>query len=214
MPETLQITSLAMVALYSFVAAITPGPNNIMLLSSGLTFGMRRTVPHMAGILAGFLVLTTVIVIGVGAAVMAVPAFRYALLAGGTAFMVYLAYKTMTASSDLKQREAKRPLTFSEAAAFQAINPKAWGFGLSYMALVIGVSPGEVVTFWIAVYAILIPQISTAISALSWAGLGQVMTQLIDSPRTVRLINILLGLTLFLMIPLMFWSELREILAL
>ena len=89
-----------------------------------------------------------------------------------------------------------------------------WGFGLSYMALVIGVSPGEVVTFWIAVYAILIPQISTAISALSWAGLGQVMTQLIDSPRTVRLINILLGLTLFLMIPLMFWSELREILAL
>ena len=69
-------------------------------------------------------------------------------------------------------------------------------------------------TFWIAIIAILIPQISTVISAFSWAGLGQIMSRLIDSPGTVRVINILLGLTLFLMIPLMFWSELRAILML
>lgn len=214
MLETLQTTPLLFVALFAFAAAITPGPNNIMLMSSGLTFGMRRTIPHMVGIAAGFLVLTVVLVLGVGAVLMAVPPFRYALLVGGTLFLCYLAYKTMTAPTDLAQRQSKRPLTFLEAAAFQFINPKGWGFGLSYIALVTGVSPNGKLTFWIAIFAILIPQVATYISAITWSGLGQFMARLIDSPKTVKAINIGLGLTLLAMIPLMFWTELDAILKL
>ena len=213
MLETLQTTPIYIVALYAFVAAMTPGPNNIMLLSSGLTFGIQRTVPHMVGIASGFLLLTTLLVFGVGAVLMVFPPFRYGLLVGGTLFMFYLAYKTFTAPTDLKQRESKRPLNFWEAAAFQFINPKTWGFGLSYMALVIGVAPEGKITFWIAFYAILCPQLATCVSAITWAGLGRLMAQLIDNPGKVRVINIALAFTLFLMIPLMFWSELRDVLS-
>lgn len=212
MIEALQNTPLFAPALYAFIAAMTPGPNNLMLLSSGLTFGFARTLPHMLGVSFGFLILTVAIVAGVGAAIMAMPTVRWFLLLGGTMFMIYLAYKTMTAPADLKQRESKRPLRFWEAAAFQAINPKAWGFGLSYMALISGVAPNGQITFWLAIAAIIIPQITTFCSVVTWAGLGQGMSRLIESPRIVRVINVALGLTLFLMIPLMWWSELQEIL--
>ena len=137
-----------------------------------------------------------------------------ALLIGGTLFLFYLAYKTFTAPTDLQQRQAKRPLSFWEAAAFQFINPKAWGFGLSYIALITGISSTGQISIPLAIIAVLIPQVSTCISAITWSGLGRVMAQLITKPRLVRAINIVLGLTLFLMIPLMFWSELRAILTL
>ena len=214
MIEILQNSQLYVAALFAFVSAITPGPNNIMLMSSGLTFGIRRTVPHMVGIAAGFLVLTILLVVGVGAALMAVPPFRYALLIGGTVFLFYLAYKTFTAPTDLQKRQSKRPLSFWEAAAFQFINPKGWGFGLSYIALITGISPTGQISLPLAIIAVLIPQISTYISAITWSGLGRVMAQLITKPRLVRAINIVLGLTLFLMIPLMFWSELSAIMGL
>lgn len=210
--ESLQNAPLLMAALYSFIAAMTPGPNNLMLLSSGLTFGYRRTLPHMLGVAFGFLILTTAIVIGVGAAIMAAPSVRWFLLIGGTLFMLYLIYRTVTASADLSQRESKRPLRFWEAAAFQGINPKAWGFGLPYMALVTGAAPNGQLSLWIAIGAIIIPLINTLLSAVTWVGLGQMMARLIQSPKTVRGINIVLGLTLFLMIPLMWWSELAALL--
>ncbi len=213
MIEVLKNSPLVVAALYAFVAAMTPGPNNLMLLSSGMTFGLRRTLPHMLGAAGGFLVLITAIAAGVGAAIAAVPAFRWLLLLGGSAFMAYLAFRIMTAPADLKQRESKRPLNFYEAAAFQAINPKAWGFSLSYMALIVGVSDAGKITFWLGFSAVVISMGTTLCSTLTWVGLGRIMARLIDSPQLVRVINVVLGLTLFLMIPLMFWSELNDILA-
>ena len=71
-----QPTPLFAPALYAFIAAMTPGPNNLMLLSSGLTFGFARTLPHMLGVSFGFLILTVAIVAGVGAAIMAMPTVR------------------------------------------------------------------------------------------------------------------------------------------
>ena len=74
-------------AVYSFIAAMTPGPNNLMLLSSGMTFGLRRTLPHMFGVAGGFLVLMTVVIVGVGALLNAVPTVRWGLLIAGSPVM-------------------------------------------------------------------------------------------------------------------------------
>ena len=201
-------------AVYSFIAAMTPGPNNLMLLSSGMTFGLRRPLPHMFGVAGGFLVLMTVVIVGVGALLNALPAVRWALLIAGSSFMAYLAYRTMTASTDLEHKKASRPLTFLEASAFQAINPKGWGYALSYTAMIAGLSETGEIGWMLGIGAVAVSLSPSAFSSLTWVSLGQLMSRLIDNPRRIRVINVALGLSLFLMIPLMFLGELQDILGL
>ncbi|GCC46908.1 hypothetical protein chiPu_0030759, partial [Chiloscyllium punctatum] len=69
----------------------TPGPNNIMLLSSGLTYGFRRTVPHIAGITVGFAFMVGAVGVGLGAVFIAYPVLQTILKYGGVAYLVYLA---------------------------------------------------------------------------------------------------------------------------
>ncbi|MAH87041.1 MAG: lysine transporter LysE [Kiloniella sp.] len=212
MLESLATHPLIVGAVYSFIAAMTPGPNNLMLLSSGMTFGLRRTLPHMFGVAGGFLVLMTIVIIGVGALLAAMPAVRWALLLAGSTFMAYLAYRTMTASTDLERNKASRPLTFLEASAFQAINPKGWGYAISYTAMIAGLSETGEIGWMLGVGAVAVSLSPSAFSSMTWVSLGQLMSRLIDDPRRIRLINVCLGMSLFLMIPLMFLSELQDIL--
>ena len=61
-------------ATYAFVSSITPGPNNIMLTSSGIWFGFKRSIPHMLGITSGFAVLLAICAAGVGSLVIVMSA--------------------------------------------------------------------------------------------------------------------------------------------
>ena len=123
MSETI-VASLAPLALYAFVTSITPGPNNLMLASSGLTFGFRRTVPHIVGILGGCFVLIAVTGLGLGAVFQAEPRLQLALKIAGAGYLLYLAWKFWRAG-ELKDKGEGRPLTLANAAIFQFVNPKA-----------------------------------------------------------------------------------------
>src|SRR5690606_14213519 len=83
----------AALILFAFVTSITPGPNNLMLMASGVNFGFRRTVPHMLGIGAGFLSLLLGVGFGLGAVLAAFPALHAALKVGGGAYLLYLAWR-------------------------------------------------------------------------------------------------------------------------
>ena len=76
---------------FAVVMFFTPGPNNIMLLSSGLTYGFRRTVPHIAGITVGFAFMVGAVGVGLGAVFIAYPVLQTILKYGGVAYLVYLA---------------------------------------------------------------------------------------------------------------------------
>ena len=89
--------------LFAFVSSITPGPNNIMLLASGVNFGFRRTIPHMLGIGAGFVALLLAVGLGLGAVLTAFPALHTALKIAGGAYLLYLSWVTA--------RSALRPLS-------------------------------------------------------------------------------------------------------
>src|SRR5690349_4584797 len=116
---------------YSFVTSVTPGPNNLMLLASGVNFGIIRTIPHILGIGSGFMTLLLAVGFGLGAVLTAFPVLHLALKIAGGAYLLYLAYRTAMSRS-LKDGVAKaRPMTFLEAAAFQWVNPKAWVMALT-----------------------------------------------------------------------------------
>jgi len=108
----------------------TPGPNNMMLAASGATFGLRRSLPHMAGITAGFPLMVVAVGLGLGELLRLHPAIGEALKWAGGGYLLFLAWKIATAAGvspeDGKAKARGRPLSFLQAAAFQWVNPKGW----------------------------------------------------------------------------------------
>jgi threonine/homoserine/homoserine lactone efflux protein len=124
---------ISALTVYAFVASVTPGPNNMMLLASGVNFGFRRTLPHMLGITIGFSVMLALVGLGLGQIFARFPAIYAVLRYGGGAYMLYLAWKIATAGP-IAEGGGARPLNFLGAAAFQWVNPKAWIMGMTAMA--------------------------------------------------------------------------------
>ena len=123
-------------AVFGFVTAFTPGPNNIMLAASGVNFGFAHTIPHMIGVTVGFVVLLTACAAGLGLVVSAIPASLLVLKAACGLYMLWLAWKVATASTANRDDKAPaRPLTFFQAALFQWVNPKAVVVALSAIAI-------------------------------------------------------------------------------
>jgi threonine/homoserine/homoserine lactone efflux protein len=121
------------VALFVFalVASVTPGPNNTMVLASGLNFGVRRSVPHMLGIGIGFTLMVFIVGFGLGQVFATYPAIYTLLRYVGGAYMLWLAWKIANAGPVGEGKPAGQPLTFMQAALFQWINPKGWVMAVS-----------------------------------------------------------------------------------
>jgi threonine/homoserine/homoserine lactone efflux protein len=123
--------------LLGFVVAgtVTPGPNNLMVLISGANWGLKRTLPHIAGIAGGFPVMIVAVGLGLGAAFEAVPQLHEVLKYVAFAYMLWLAWRIALAGKPEAEAGGARPLTFFQAAAFQWVNPKAWAIVFSGVAL-------------------------------------------------------------------------------
>ena len=119
---------------FAVVSSITPGPNNMMLLASGVNFGMRRTMPHMMGVCLGFTLMLVIVGLGLGAAIMAVPLLHTVLKYGSGAYLLWLAWSLATSGGLGGSQTGARPMRFIEAALFQWINPKAWMMTITAIA--------------------------------------------------------------------------------
>ncbi|MEW9838016.1 LysE family translocator [Mesorhizobium marinum] len=183
---------LALIA-YAFVTSVTPGPNNLMLLASGVNFGFRRTVPHMLGIGGGFLSLLLAVGLGLGTLLAAFPALHLGLKVAGGAYLLYLAWRIAASRSMGRGAEAgERPMTFLEAAAFQWVNPKAWVMAVSAMAVY--ASPADpfqsVLIVAAAFAAVNVPSVSV------WAGFGTALRGFLADSARLKWFNIGMGLLL------------------
>lgn len=110
---------------YSFINSLTPGPNNIMLAASGVNFGFRKSMPHFTGVYFGFLIMLTIVCLGLGQIFEYVPLLQPIMKYAGSVYLLYLAYRIARAG-EITNVAVSKPLTFIEAALFQYINPKAW----------------------------------------------------------------------------------------
>ncbi|CDX29854.1 conserved membrane hypothetical protein [Mesorhizobium plurifarium] len=178
---------------YAFVTSITPGPNNLMLLASGVNFGIARTVPHMLGVSIGFLILLLAVGFGLGAVLTALPALHTALKIAGAVYLLYLAWKiAMSRSmSDGKGAEG-RPMRFIDAAAFQWVNPKAWVMAITAMAVYTNADHPfvSVALISIAFAVVNLPSVSV------WAGFGTALRGFLSDPARLKWFNIAMGLLL------------------
>ena len=119
---------------FAFVGSVTPGPNNLMLMASGANFGVRRTLPHLCGIVSGFAFMVMLVGVGLMQVFNAYP-FAYDLLRiFSIVYLGYLAWK-IAASNPISASASTKPMTVLQAALFQWVNPKAWAFALTLVTV-------------------------------------------------------------------------------
>lgn len=179
-------TTLLALSAFAFVTSITPGPNNLMLLSSGANFGLRRTIPHALGVGIGF----TLMIILVGAGLMQLfdlfPVLNHVLKAMSILYMLWLAWKIANAAApDGGDSEPQgKPMTFVQAMLFQWVNPKAWSMALTAIALYAPDRHIAAILFVALIFG-LINLPSTSL----WAVMGQALRGWLSNPVRLRAFN-------------------------
>ena len=178
---------------FAIVTLFTPGPNNLMLMASGLNYGFERTQPHATGVALGFGFMVLLVGLGIGALFTAFPVLYSVLRFVGAAYLLYLAWRIATAGPiEQSGRSTGRPMTFLQAVAFQWVNPKAWVMAVAavtvYAALL--AFPLNVVAI-AGVFATL-----GFLSAWTWVLFGLGIKRLVTNPRAVRVLNVVMALAL------------------
>ncbi|ALU88888.1 LysE family translocator [Herbaspirillum rubrisubalbicans] len=166
---------------FAFVSSITPGPNNIMLTSSGIWFGFRRSLPHLLGITFGFGVLLAVCAFGIGELVVALPQVVLLLKALGCAYLLYLAWQLRHMAVAQAAERALQPMSFWAAAMFQFANPKAWVMAITgasaFMPLLHEHAGRLAILIYCAVFCVVnLPCVSV------WAGAGSLLRRYLEEP--------------------------------
>jgi threonine/homoserine/homoserine lactone efflux protein len=172
-------------AAYAFVTSITPGPNNPMLLASGVNVGFVRTIPHMLGVTLGFSVMLLAIGLGLGELFRQYPTLHILLRWVGGAYLLWLAWQIARSGSAKDGKGAARPFGFLQAAGFQWVNPKCWIMVMG--ALTTYLPPGSGL-FELGVITVIFALVN-APSICVWAGFGVVLRRWLTNPRTTRLFN-------------------------
>lgn len=182
-------------AMFSLVASITPGPNNLMMMSSGLNYGLHRSLPHLLGISIGFFVMLFIVGMGAQGFFLHYPLAQVVMRYIGAAYLCWLAVKIAKAPIDGLQGEAKtlgKPFSFLQAAAFQWVNPKAWVMALAALTAYLP-HPSTMLDVMIlsAVFTLVgAPCVGT------WAVFGVVLRKLLNDPLRMRIFNVVTALLL------------------
>jgi threonine/homoserine/homoserine lactone efflux protein len=187
---------LAALAAFAFVSSITPGPNNLMLMTSGINFGISRTVPHMLGVALGFTLMIMLIGLGIMQIIEAVPGSMLFITIASGLYLLYMAWKIATTDTSPAESSSaattSKPFTFLQAALFQWVNPKAWTMALTAISAYAPKSQG-----WFGVLVVAgVFGIINLPSTGAWAVMGAKMRRFLSDPVRLRTFNIVAALLL------------------
>lgn len=183
------MSSLLPLALFAFVSSITPGPNNLMLTTSGIRFGFARSIPHMLGITLGFGVMLGLCAAGIGSLILAIPLLHTALRVAGSAYLVYLAWQLRHIVIRQAADGVQRPMTFWGAALFQFANPKAWVMAVTGAAAFL--PPIEPVAAAIGLFCLIFCAINLPCISV-WAGTGAALRRHLTQPKWQRVLCVVM----------------------
>ena len=179
-------------AAFAFVTSVTPGPNNLMLLASGVNFGFRRTVPHMLGINVGFPVMIVLVGLGLGRIFEIYPVLYTVLRVCGGAYMLWLAYRIAISGPAGDGTSSATPMNFMQAALFQWVNPKGWITAITAIAAyTLPAAFG-----WTVLTVALAFAIVGGPSSVTWTLFGSGLRRFLDDPRYHRMFNVTMALLL------------------
>jgi threonine/homoserine/homoserine lactone efflux protein len=172
--------------LFAAVMFFTPGPNNIMVMSSGLTYGFRRTLPHITGVVIGFAFMVGAVGLGFGTIFIAFPVLQVVLKYAGAAYLVYLAIMIAMSGPPKPGETGRGPMTFWQAAMFQWVNVKGW---VAIIGTITAYAAIAGFPFNIVIQVLTFLAMGTA-SITIWTLFGSALRPFLTSPRSVRAFNL------------------------
>ena len=183
----------ALISFY-FVMYVTPGPNNAMVLTSGIKFGFLKTIPHMSGITVGHVLQTIVVCLGLGKIFQMFPEIQDILKIICALYLLYLGYKIIGSFSKIKN-DGSRPLNFYEASLFQLVNPKAWTISTMVAS---GFLPKDerliISILFISITALIICPLSISV----WAAFGSGIRNLVKNNKKKAFVEYFLAILLLI----------------
>lgn len=192
------MTELLPLMSYCLVMSATPGPNNVMLATTGANFGSRGALPAILGIQAGMFVQTILMCVGLGSVFVAYPMAQQVLRIAGSLYLVFLAWKLSGAT--VGAAHVPKAVSFAQATAFQALNPKSWVKAITVASVFMPAEHNPVVS------ALLVAVIGTLVGTpcnVMWALFGASIRRLLKDPRKQRVFNLTMG-AILLVLAMMF----------
>ena len=177
---------------FLWVAAITPGPNNMLLTTAGANFGFLRSMPLMIGIMLGMQLMLLLVAFGVGSLILLYPSLHLFLKIAGSLYLLWLAWKIATAAYEkLEMGDApSRPMPVWQGGILQLVNPKAWLMALGAVAsFSLGGEAyrGSVVAISIGMALV------NLVAGIIWLGFGTLIGRLLRSRRAWKIFNLSMG---------------------
>lgn len=181
------------VLFFAFSTTITPGPNNVMIMSSGVNYGVRASMPHFLGICLGFPLMVLLVGFGFGVIFEKFPNLHQLIKVVGVAYLLWLAWHIASAEPKAIKRGDKKPFTFWQAALFQWVNAKAWMMASGAVAAYTTVQGNpvmEVVAITLAFLLMAFPCVGV------WLLFGSLLRKVLSNSIFQRVFNITMGLIL------------------
>lgn len=178
--------------LFAFSSSITPGPNNIMLLTSGLNHGVRRSLPHLSGICFGFPAMVVLVGLGLGVVFERFPQLHDIIKVAGVLYLLYLAWVIATSAPSLDAKAAQ-PIGFWQAVAFQWVNPKGWVMATGAIAAY--TTAGTDIYLQVLIIALAF-FVATLPCCGAWLLFGVRLKRYLQQPRHQRWFNIAMAVLL------------------
>ena len=175
---------------FAFASSVTPGPNNIMLTTSGINFGFVRTIPHISGIALGFLVMFLCVALGLQQAFILLPWLQEVLRMIGVVYMLHLAWKIARSGKAESQASPLKPMTMLQAALFQFVNAKAVMMAVGAVA-VFSARGEDFVASAVAIGVVF--SLVNIPSVMIWAAFGAGIGKLLNTEYKLRRFNYVLS---------------------
>jgi threonine/homoserine/homoserine lactone efflux protein len=188
--------------LFAFVAAITPGPSNLILMSTGTAVGVLRGLACLAGVALGMGLMMFLVAFGLGSLVLESPLILQALKWCGIGFLLWLSWKIASAGRSEGTSE-KQPMGFWGAAAFQWVNPKSWLVSASAVGTYLQAERGR--AFEQSLYFGLLFVLAALPSCFVWLAFGATLQRFLRTERAARMFNITMGALLAASVLLFIW---------
>ncbi|AOY96585.1 lysine transporter LysE [Cupriavidus sp. USMAA2-4] len=185
------MSHLLSMSAFALAASISPGPVNIVALSTGAQHGLRASMRHVTGATIGFTLLLLLTGLGLHEIQSHWPYLTKSIQWAGVTFLFYMAYKLAVDDGRLGAEEATKGPSLLSGAAMQWLNPKAWLASLAGMGAYAANGDRMLVWQFTVVYFVICYG-----SIACWAYAGSFLRQYLSDPKRVRLFNRLMALLL------------------
>ncbi|QJI29380.1 LysE family translocator [Pseudomonas sp. ADAK18] len=171
-------------AAFALATSITPGPVNVVALSSGARFGFGASQQHVAGAALGFTLLLVLIGLGLHEVLIRWPLLTQVIQWGGVVFLLYMAYKLAVDDGRLEAEGTATAPSMLYGAVMQWLNPKAWLACVAGMGLFVADGDAQQVWLFAVIYLVI-----CYLSVACWAYAGTFLRRYLNNPQGVRLFN-------------------------